>query len=625
MTTLKFANILLENNARSAEYPALYCRGSKSWHNDGVDEGWVFPGGGTYDFTTYFNALSVEKLKRYTSATSFSLTLETKGASFSYIQTTADVFSSSPREVQETSAEIPESSEWSVHSFDLLAEENPILVGFKIVTSGDLYIRSGSYSIEFDHELRDVELMLSTTTFKKEAYIKANIAKIKDEILGSNEDIASHFRMFVVDNGRTLDVSDLQGDGVSICPNDNVGGAGGFTRGMIEALDASSPVTHILLMDDDVSISSESIIRTYNLLRAVNDEYANAFISGAMLSHETADEQWEDTGYMTPEGTFSPAKPPLRLTKFEDLIYNESYRVPGPIKKLHQRYAAWWYCAMPLDAVRKNGLPLPYFVRCDDAEYGVRCAPEFMTMNGIGIWHDSFHYRYNAAVERYQTTRNTMIAQYTTGFSPNSDFMHELDRNMYLELKKFGYDNAELLLNAFEDFMKGPDFYSAPGAAEKTFMDANRNKEKLHPLAEVEKQAQDLGLADFKVSNLNRQLIDGDKPRAMSQHLNDFLTNNGQRFIVTQGDGYAVIPNVGWAYPAGAIRGKKYLIVIDWYNRVGAVRVKDTARYKQIEKRYKADLKRFKANKKQLQEAYASSREKVTSVAFWKNYLGMND
>lgn len=625
MTTLKFANILLENNARSAEYPALYCRGSKSWHNDGVDEGWVFPGGGTYDFTTYFNALSVEKLKRYTSASGFSLTLETKGASFSYIQTSADVFSSSPREVQETSAEIPESSEWTVHSFDLLAEENPILVGFKIVTSGDLYIRSGSYSIEFDHELRDVDLMLSTTTFKKEAYIKANIAKIKDEILGSNEDIASHFRMFVVDNGRTLDAPELQGDRVSICPNDNVGGAGGFTRGMIEALDASSPVTHILLMDDDVSISSESIIRTYNLLRAVNDEYANAFISGAMLSHETADEQWEDTGYMTPEGTFSPAKPPLRLTKFEDLIYNESYRVPGPIKKLHQRYAAWWYCAMPLDAVRKNGLPLPYFVRCDDAEYGVRCAPEFMTMNGIGIWHDSFHYRYNAAVERYQTTRNTMIAQYTTGFSPNSDFMHELDRNMYLELKKFGYDNAELLLNAFEDFMKGPDFYSAPGAAEKTFMDANRNKEKLHPLAEVEKQAQDLGLADFKVSNLNRQLIDGDKPRAMSQHLNDFLTNNGQRFIVTQGDGYAVIPNVGWAYPAGAIRGKKYLIVIDWYNRVGAVRVKDTARYKQIEKRYKADLKRFKANKKQLQEAYASSREKVTSVAFWKNYLGMND
>lgn len=48
-------------------------------------------------------------------------------------------------------------------------------------------------------------------------------------------------------------------------------------------------------------------------------------------------------------------------------------------------------------------------------------------------------------------------------------------------------------------------------------------------------------------------------------------------------------------------------------------------RYKSIEKRYKADLRRFKANKKQLREAYAASREKVTSVAFWKNYLGMTD
>lgn len=625
MITLKFANILLENNARSAEYPALYCRGSKSWHSDGTDGAWVFPGQGTYDFTTYFNALSVEKLKRYTSATSFSLTLETKGSGFTYIQTKADAFSSSPCEVQGTDMGVSASSDWTVHSFDLLAEEDSILVGFKIITSGDLYIRSGSYSIGFDHELRDVELMLSTTTFKKEAYIKANIAKIKDEILGSNEDIAAHFRMFVVDNGCTLDASELQGDRVSICPNDNVGGAGGFTRGMIEALEADKPVTHILLMDDDVSISPESIIRTYNLLRAVNDDYSSAFISGAMLSHETADEQWEDTGYMTPEGTFSPAKPPLRLTKFEDLVYNESYRAPGPIEKLHQRYAAWWYCAMPLDVIRENGLPLPYFVRCDDAEYGVRCAPDFMTMNGIGIWHDSFHYRYNAAVERYQTTRNTLIAQFTTGFSPNADFMHELNRNLYLELKKFGYDNAELLLDAFEDFMKGPDYYSAPGVAEKTFMDANRNKEKLYPLAEVERRAHELGLEGFKVTELTRQLIDGDKPRAMTQHLNDYLTNNGQRLIVTEGNGYAVIPNVGWSYPAGAIRGKKCLIVIDWYNRVGAVRVKDAAHYKQIEKRYKADLKRFKANKKQLREAYAASREKVTSVAFWKNYLGMTD
>ena len=625
MTTLKFANILLENNARSAECPALYCRGDKPWRYDEGENAWTFPDAASFDFTTYFNALSVEKLMRYTSSRAFRLTLELRGAGCTLVQTKADALSNAPFEVEGTSVEIPASNAWETYSFNLVVDEETVLAGFKIFTAGDLYLRAGSYSIEFDHEPRNVNLLLSTTTYKKESYIKANIASINREILASDEDIASHFDMLVVDNGRTLDVDVLQGSHVAICPNDNVGGAGGFTRGMIEALESPAAFTHVLLMDDDVSVSSESIKRTYNLLRAVNDEYSRAFISGAMISHEIADEQWEDTGYMTPGGTFSPAKPPLRLTKFEDLVFNESFRVPRHIKRLSQRYAAWWYCVMPVEVIKENGLPLPYFVRCDDAEYGVRCAPKFMTMNGIGIWHDSFHNRYNAAVERYQTTRNTMIAQFTTGFSPNSDFMHELNRNLYLELKKFGYENAELLLDAFEDFMKGPDFYSAHGVAEKTFMDANRNKEKLYPLAEVESRAHELGLSDFQVSGLTRQLIDGDKPRTMPQRMSDFLTNNDQRLRVAQGKGYAVIPNVGWAYPAGAIRGKKYLIVIDWYNRAGTVRVKDPKRYKQIEKRYKADLKCFKANEKQLRKAYAASREKVTSIAFWKNYLGMTD
>ena len=81
-----------------------------------------------------------------------------------------------------------------------------------------------------------------------------------------------------------------------------------------------------------------------------------------------------------------------------------------------------------MSTIEENGLPLPYFVRCDDAEYGVRCNKPFMTMNSICIWHESFHVRYNAAVERYQTTRNTLIAKFTTGFGANSDFMYELKK-----------------------------------------------------------------------------------------------------------------------------------------------------------------------------------------------------
>ena len=244
-------------------------------------------------------------------------------------------------------------------------------------------------------------------------------------------------------------------------------------------------------------------------------------------------------------------------------------------------------------------------------------------MNGLGIWHMSFHVRYNAAVERYQTTRNTLIAQHTTGFAPHSDFFAELRNNIRLELKKFGYENAELCLDAFEDFMKGPEFYSAQGMAEKTFMDANKNKEKLIPFDQLEKAAHAIGLTDFHIRDIDRQLIDSDKPRTFIQRASDLITDNNQHRIVSDGEGYAVIPVLGWAYPAGAIRGKKYLIVIDWYNRMGAIRTRDNNRYSVIKRRYKEDLKKYKQIKNDLSARYSQSRETVTSLEYWKSYLNI--
>ena len=201
------------------------------------------------------------------------------------------------------------------------------------------------------------------------------------------DSIADHFHMYVMDNGRTLDAEKLSGDRIQVIPNDNVGGAGGFTRGMITAMEQNPKATNILLMDDDVAVSPESIKRTYNLLRILKPEHREDMISGAMLNYEIGEDQWEDIGNMTQQGTFAGCKPQLRLT---------------------------------------------LFVRCDDAEYGIRCKTGFITMNSLCVWHMSFFERYNAAVERYQTTRNTMIAQATCGMAPGADFMRELHNNIRL-------------------------------------------------------------------------------------------------------------------------------------------------------------------------------------------------
>lgn len=625
MPSLKFANILLETNPRSVAYPGMYCRADQPFVFDEEADAWALSGAGSFDFTTYFNSLSLMKLQRYTIATGFSLHLELRGAACRVQQTMGDAFAAHSIQVEGTEHALDASDEWQSIDMPLTINRDMIIIGFTIETEGRVDIRNSYYSIDYKDEsqLRDVELAIATTTFKKESYIIGNVKLIKDQIVHSDDPIADHFHMYVMDNGRTLDAKALTGDKVTIIPNDNVGGAGGFTRGMLAAMDQKPQATNVLLMDDDVAVSPESIKRTYNLLRILKPEYSEAMISGAMLNYEIGEDQWEDIGHMTKEGTFAPCKPPLRMTKFEDLIYNETFETT---KQMNQNmYAAWWYCCIPISVIKKNGLPLPVFVRCDDAEYGIRCKTKFITMNGLCVWHMSFHERYNAAVERYQTTRNTMIAQAVCGMAPKSDFMYELKNNIRLELKKFGYENAELCLDAFEDFLRGPKRFSQPGFAEKTFMAANKNKEKLVDFDTLQRQADaDPDLRGFSVKKVDRQLIDGDKPRTRAQRLEDLVTDNGQRVIKSSGKGYAVIPLQGWVYPAGVIRGKHKLIIMDWYNRKGAIRTKDPDRYAAIEKRYHKDLRYYKANIQRIRSEYAAARPTLTSEKYWRNYLKMD-
>ena len=620
---MKFANVLLETNPRSVAYPALYCRSDHPVIFNETQGEWEMHGAGTFDFSTYFNSLSVRKLKQFTKAKSFTLHLELKGAACEVQQTMGDAFAHDPIEVEGVHRGLSASRQWQSVDMPLTITDDMVIVGFIIRTEGSVDIRNSYYELEIDGDLNDVELVLSTTTFKKEAFIERNIGLVKEQIVESADPIAKHFHMYVMDNGRTLDAEKLTSDRITVIPNDNVGGAGGFTRGMITAMEQDPKATNILLMDDDVAVSPESIKRTYNLLRILKEEHREDMVSGAMLNYEVGEDQWEDIGNMTPQGTFAGCKPGMRLTLFEDLIYNEMFT---PTKwQRNNMYAAWWYCCIPISVIEKNGLPLPVFVRCDDAEYGIRCKTGFITMNSLCVWHMSFFERYNAAVERYQTTRNTMIAQATCGMAPDADFMKELHNNIRLELKKFGYANAELCLDAFEDFLKGPEFIKKPGQSEKSFMVANRNKEQLVDFETLQSRAdQDPELAGFSIKNVDRQLIDGDKSRSLAERLEDLITDNNQRYIKKDGAGYAVIPLQGWLYPAGVIRGKHKLVVLDWYNRKGTIRTKDVQRYQKIKKRYMRDLKYYKANINRLRKEYAAARVELTSVEYWKNYLKMD-
>ena len=624
MVDFKIANILLSDEPQFLGSPAMLCRSTKPWYRN-ADGEWLLKGPATHDFMTFFNALSIQKWRQYSVADAYKLHVELRGSACKLVQTRADSFSYYSEPIAGTELAIPESSDWQSLDIDLVAGKNDVITSFKLDTTGDVEIRNSYYSAVVEEtQVRDVELALCTTTFKKEEYIKRNICLVKDQILGCDDLISKHFKMHVVDNGRSLDADSLTSDGIEVHPNDNAGGAGGFARGMIEAMEQSPKATHVLLMDDDVLVSTESIKRTFNLLSIVNDEYSEAFISGAMMNMDEPYIRWEEMGFVGFDGCFHPIKPVARMDVLHHVVDNETFDIPSYMPKCedqNQHYAAWWYCVIPMSQIEKNGLPLPVFVRGDDAEYSRRCKPKFMTMNGICIWHLSFHMRYNAAQERYQMTRNCLIDQYVSDFAPLADFNKQIRSAFVLELNKFNYKNAELVLQGVEDFLKGPEWIMQP-VAQKAFMDANKNSEKLVPIDDLRDELMELGV---DADDLTTWKLFRDLPASKSEMDAYALSRNGQRLLrgFTQNGRVAVIDNVGWCEPIGKLKGANTIVVIDVPNRRAAVRHKDEKKYQELEKRYQADKSELRRRHDELMKSYSEARTSMTSIEFWKRYLSI--
>lgn len=617
----KLANLIFSGNQAFDQFPTLSFRELAGRAISDSPSSLRLLGSSCVDFSTYFNSLSIMKWKEYSNAGSFYLHFKYRGAGFDFQERTVGNLDWSSRVVPDSNRSFSSSDVWASVDIEITEQAGGILHSFSIESAGDLTLDDAYYYADVDPCcIHPVELALAITTFKKEQYVLNNLNLIKEGILSGKEPISEHFHVHVVDNGRSLDCNSGS-DRISIHPNPNVGGSGGFARGMIEALEQNPKATHVLLMDDDVEVLPESFIRTFNLLSLLKEKYVNAFLSGAMMSLEEPNLRTEDLGFFTAKGTFSPLKPEGYMTSLHDVVETEIYKAPtGLYEDTVQQYAGWWYCVIPTATIEREGLPLPLFVRSDDAEYALRCKPRFMSMNGICVWHNSFKFKYSAAVERYQVSRNTLISQATTGVAPLADFLYEIRREVELDLKKFDYDDALLAVKGLEDFLRGPEWISHP-VAEARFMAANREREQLIPIEQLIPQALELGvdLTQLTFGNLS---LEGDRSRL--QAFKDYLTINGHRFVndsVKRKGKVAVIDAAGWVYPAGKIRDVDTLIVVDMPNKKGAIRHMDKKRFKEVWTRFRKAEREFKRNKDKIYAEFASYRDVFTSIDFWKQYL----
>lgn len=611
----RLCNVLLADGKRSEEHPELYMRQTPCVRVAEGDEGALLsPTCVCYDFATYLNAFSAIKWRRFTTVDNVWLRLEARG-SFEVRYTGYRIMLQKPQRTvyERTSYDL---DDYTVIDFCYPADDAAML-SFEIVCDTPLTLKRAYFFTRIEENaLRDVELAVATTTFLKEDYVVPNIRLFQDKILGCDEPIARHFTLHVVDNGRTLDARELESDRVHIHPNPNVGGAGGFSRGMMEAMEQEHPATHVLLMDDDVQVHPEAIKRTFNVLRLLKDEYLGHFVSGAMLCLEDPNKFHEDVGFVGYSGGYRAAKLPEDDQRYVDVSSLESCMLLEALDPhLPNMYAAWWYCCIPVASIRTHGLALPFFIRGDDAEYGNRVANGFITMNGICIWHLSNAGAYKAAFERYYQLRNFLIAQAASGVYQNVDLVNVVHHFFGLDLKTFNYDSAELCLRGFEDFLRGPD-HLMHLKTDETNRALFKKNEILVPLNEIDDPC--MRDVSFAVNALPTEIGD----RNLVSKAYDFLTFNGQRGPRGLGSGgVAVIPYDGWYYPANVIRGKEALLAVTADGEQGVLRKKDRARFEGLLKRYKSDMRLFEKNKDDILSGWAKARDELTSIEFWKRYL----
>ena len=614
----KLMNLLLHVDDHAAAYTDMYFRAEPGSIVPAPAHGGELTATSRVDFLTYLNCLSACKWHSYAGLDTAWLHIELMGTGTLEIVGVAECAHEScvlqkhrfgsETGVSERPSPLVLDIELPLVGFDLLSFALAPDKGTRVsITSAYFYVRVD------ESRVNPVRLALSTTTFNNEQYIMPNIKLVRDAISAEGDPIASNFHMFVVDNGRTLDVDAISDDVVSVIPNPNVGGSGGFARGMMAATKDPGAFTHVLLMDDDVRILPESILRTFNLLSLAQGRYQTAFINGAMLSLEEPVRQFEDVAFVKERGIYARCKGDLRVDALSDLLVNERTSVEVP-----HAYGAWWYSCIPVSAIEDNGLPLPLFIRCDDVEFGVRNRPTYMTMSGICVWHASFEGRFRASVDCYQHVRNFLIAIAVDGVASERIFVKRIDRDVRQLLRDMDYISAERTLDGLADYLKGPDFIAHVDGS-RLMKENGMKNEQMVPLADIDPvllcsagvteefvRARHVITSPGFLTKVARVFIPYDKhwlPDCLLKVKPGRMIKHG--LIIVEGTSLRC----------------RTLVCLEPTCRRAAVRTMDRERWRVIRRRHKELMRVYRAHASEVRDAYRDAMPWLTSRAFWEQYL----
>lgn len=308
-------------------------------------------------------------------------------------------------------------------------------------------------------DARPGSVTLQITTLNKTDFCLNNL-----RILAENPEALDHVQeILLVDQG-TQKVADDDGfpevrdslkGKLRIINQSNLGGSGGFARGMFEAVENGSD--YVLLMDDDVVVEPESITR---LLTFADRCKTPTIVGGHMfdLYNRTV---LHTFGEVVNPYRFQPSLPSDDMILGHDFMSSNLRQTSWLHRRCDVDYNGWWMCLIPTKVIREIGLSLPLFIKWDDSEYGLRAKKHgFNTVSlpGSAVWHVSWIDKDDlVGWQAYFHARNRVVAALL--HSPYEYGGRVVRESQYMDVKhlvSMQYATAHGRQWALEDILSGP-------------------------------------------------------------------------------------------------------------------------------------------------------------------------